>query len=262
MNERYPTPAPITIDLRIPAGRIELDAVDTDETVVDVEPRNGPARDTLDKLVVALDGTHLRVEAPDSHGFLGRSPEYAVEIRCPAGSKVKVRSASTDVTVRGRLGSLEVKTASGDVSAEDVDGDVSVDSASGDVRVGSAGGRVQIRTASGDLGVARAHGPVKAQSVSGDVEVGEADAAVEVQTVSGDLTVGRVAAGPLTVNAVSGDVDVAIVPGIAVWLDLRSLSGDMRSELDSGDGPADGEHVVEVRGKTVSGDVRVRRAAA
>jgi DUF4097 and DUF4098 domain-containing protein YvlB len=128
--------------------------------------------------------------------------------------------------------------------------------------VGSAGGRVQIRTASGDLGVARAHGPVKAQSVSGDVEVGEADAAIEVQTVSGDLKVGRVAAGPLTVNAVSGDVDVAIVPGTAVWLDLRSLSGDMRSELDSGDGPADGEHVVEVRGKTVSGDVRVRRAAA
>jgi hypothetical protein len=36
----------------------------------------------------------------------------------------------------------------------------------------------------------------------------------------------------------------------------------MRSELDAGDAPGDGEHVVEIRGKTVSGDVRIARATA
>ena len=262
MTERFSTPAPISIDLRIPAGRIDVEATDTEETIVEIEPQNGPARDSIDKLVVALDGTHLRIESPESRGFLGRAPEYTVDVRCPAGSKVKLRAASTDLVVRGRLGALESKSASGDVSAEDVEGTVRVESASGDVRVVSAGGEVHLRTASGDLEVTRANGAVTAQSVSGDVEVGEANGAVEVQTVSGDLRVGRVAAGPLSVNAVSGDVDVAIVPGTAVWLDLRSLSGEMRSELDSGDGPSEGEHVVEVRGKTVSGDVRVRRAAA
>ncbi|MGE5690475.1 MAG: DUF4097 family beta strand repeat-containing protein [Pseudomonadota bacterium] len=260
MTERFPTPSWIVVDLKIPAGTVELEAVETIETEVEVEALNAPARERLDKLVVSLEGDHLRVEAPEKNTWVDRTPEYAVRVRCPLGSKVKLRSASTDLAARGRLGSLEVKTASGDVAAEDVDGPVRVDSASGDVRVRSAGADVELRTASGDLEVARAHGRVKAQSVSGDVEVGEAAAAVEVQTVSGDLRVERVDLGPLSVNAVSGDVDVAIAPGAAVWLDLRSLSGEMRSELDAGEAPGDGEHVVEVRGKTVSGDVRIRRA--
>ena len=54
----------------------------------------------------------------------------------------------------------------------------------------------------------------------------------------------------------------AIAPGAAVWLDVRSLSGDMSSDLAAGDEPREGEAVIEIRGKTVSGDVSVRRAVA
>ena len=105
-------------------------------------------------------------------------------------------------------------------------------------------------------------GPVEFQSVSGDVRVSECGGRAQLQTVSGDLRIDRLVSGPLGVNAVSGDIDLGVAPGRAVWLDLRSLSGDMISELAGGDEPGEGEELVEIRGKTVSGDVRVHRAAA
>jgi hypothetical protein len=257
----FATPHPIHLDLRVPAGAVDVDAVETEETEVRIQPLGELARERLDDLVVELQGDRLRIEVPEKRGWLGRTPEYAITVRCPAGSRLRLRGASTDVTARGRLREAEVKTASGDVLLDAVDGPTQVDSASGDVRVEN-GGSVQVRSASGDLHVGRASGDVRAQSLSGDVAVGEAAAAVDVQTVSGDLRVERVVAGPVDVNAVSGDVTLAVVRGTAVWLDLRSLSGEMRSELDAGDAPGDGEHVVEIRGKTVSGDVRIARATA
>lgn len=262
MEKHFETPDPITLDLRVPAGSVEVTATETTTTDVGIEPLNGPARDSLDKLVVSLEGSRLRLEVPQARMSLGRSPEYAITVRCPLGSEVKLRGASTDLVGRGRLGGVEVKTASGDALVEEVDGDLRSDSASGDVRAETVTGTVEIRTASGDLSVRRAVGPVKAQSVSGDVEIGASESRLEVQTVSGDLRAQRIAGGPVSVNAVSGDVEVAVAPGAAVWLDLRSLSGDMRSDLDAGDGPAEGESVLEIRGKTVSGDVRVRRASS
>ena len=65
------------------------------------------------------------------------------------------------------------------------------------------------------------------------------------------------------VGSVSGDVEVAAVPGLVLWIDAQSVSGTMTSELDVGDEPAEtGQDAVEVRVRTVSGDVRVARSAA
>jgi hypothetical protein len=262
VTERFPTPGPVLLDLRIPAGAVEVAATETDETEVSVEPLNGPARDRMDEFTISLDGDRLRVEAPEERFRIGRSPEYAVAVRCPAGSRARLRSASADLSARGRLGALEVKTASGDVTAGEVEGDARVESASSDVRLDAVGGETLVQTASGDLELGRAGGPVKVNSVSGDVRLREAHARTQVQTVSGDLRIDLLAGGSLDLNAVSGDVDVAVVPGAAVWLDVRSLSGDTHSELDAGGEPGDGEAVIEIKGKTVSGDVRIRRASA
>ena len=60
----------------------------------------------------------------------------------------------------------------------------------------------------------------------------------------------------------SGDVNVAARPGLALWIDAQSVSGSMRSDLDVGDLPAaePGETPVELRIRTVSGDVRIARS--
>jgi DUF4097 and DUF4098 domain-containing protein YvlB len=98
-------------------------------------------------------------------------------------------------------------------------------------------------------------------TVSGDVRIGSTAGTLAVRTVSGDVDVEAAAAG-VVIGSVSGDVEVGAVPGLVLWIDAQSVSGTMTSELDVGDEPAaDGGQTVELRIRTVSGDVRVTRSA-
>ena len=57
-----------------------------------------------------------------------------------------------------------------------------------------------------------------------------------------------------------GDVEVAVRRGTGVYLDCNSLSGDTSSDLDmTGDAAGDGP-LIEIRVKTVSGDIHITRA--
>ena len=101
-----------------------------------------------------------------------------------------------------------------------------------------------------------------ANSVSGDVVVGEVYGDLTVGTVSGDLMVRAAGPGEVGLKAVSGDVVVAMRRGLRVKLDVSSVSGSVGSELDVSDTPsrADGPEA-NLRVRTVSGDVRITRAA-
>ena len=89
------------------------------------------------------------------------------------------------------------------------------------------------------------------------------DEAIAVTTVSGDVELEATAAA-VRVSAVSGDVRVAARPGLALWIDAQSVSGTMQSDLDVDNvsGPAAGEAPVELRIRTVSGDVRITRSVS
>jgi DUF4097 and DUF4098 domain-containing protein YvlB len=260
MKETFQSTGPLRLDVRVEAGSIQVEARATEATEVEVEPRNDLAESLMGEVRVARQGGELVVEAPRKRGLRLRSPEFAVSIVCPEGSGLSARTASADVAARGRLGSLEVKTASGDVEAEEVDGEARFNTASGDVSIKDARGPVVLNSASGDLSIGRATGRLTARLVSGDVTVGESADVVEINSVSGDIRLERVAGGSVDFNSVSGDLEIAIARGSAVYMDVRSLSGDMVSELEGSGEPAAGESVIEVRGKTVSGDVRLASA--
>jgi hypothetical protein len=71
--------------------------------------------------------------------------------------------------------------------------------------------------------------------------------------------------GAIDLNAISGDIRVGVRRGSRVFVDCNSISGDMTSELELSDAPSEGGAdgpQVEVRGKTVSGDVILVRASA
>ena len=101
-----------------------------------------------------------------------------------------------------------------------------------------------------------------ANSVSGDVVLGEILGDLTAGTVSGDLMVRAAGPGEVGLKAVSGDVVVAMRRGLRVRLDVSSVSGSVGSELDVSDAPAraDGPEA-NLRVRTVSGDVRITRAA-
>jgi DUF4097 and DUF4098 domain-containing protein YvlB len=140
---------------------------------------------------------------------------------------------------------------------------VNVKSASSDFSAREVGGGVNIQTASGDIDLSIARGPINVTSVSGDISIGEAYDNVNANSVSGDQDHGAVMQGVVAAHSVSGDVAIAVRRGSKAFLDCTTVSGDTTSELElTGDAPTGDGPLVEIRAKTVSGDIRITRAPA
>lgn len=250
-DHRFHTPEPVELVVKVPVGDIEVETVDGDESVVTFE---GSER-ILERTTVELQGRKLVVEyhGKSRHGItisIGdlswRSNELRVRVTVPHGSSANLANAAADMQLRGQFSSLDTKTASGDlVVSGDVAGNADLKTVSGDVRLQTVGGDLDVKSVSGDL---------RADTVGGSVNV---------KSVSGDVRVESISAGTVTVQSVSGDIEVGIAPGTNLDVDAGSVSGDLASEVPLGSEPATGGTgpTVVVRGRTVSGDFKVFRAA-
>jgi DUF4097 and DUF4098 domain-containing protein YvlB len=243
--ETFPTPGHSSLAVRLPSGSVEIQAVDGEETRVELEGLNDSGRAAVEDAVVAQFGDEVRVEIGKERGvfLLLRSPKVRLRVTCPVGTRVRADVVAADLAARGRLGATTLKSVSADLDVEDVDGDL------------------ELKTVSGDAEVRRVTGSVSLNTTSGDLNVREVGGSVQGKTISGDLELDSVSNGTVTIQSVSGDVKIGVAPGAGVWMDLKSLSGDTRSELAPAEGPGQGETTsVEVRAKTVSGDIRLVRA--
>jgi hypothetical protein len=83
-----------------------------------------------------------------------------------------------------------------------------------------------------------------------------------VRTASGDQVVRSVAEGPVDLTSASGDIRLGIKQGSRLWIDARSMSGDVSSELELGDEVDTDEEgpLVEAQVTAMSGDIEVVRA--
>jgi DUF4097 and DUF4098 domain-containing protein YvlB len=270
IRESFETPAPVTLDLSIPEGRIDIETVDGTTTEVELDARGNEdeVRETLEGAQIEHRATgkghEVTVDLRDRRrlGFgFWRKVDVRLSIRAPHGAHVRTDSASADVSGRGRYGSLDAKTASGDVEFEEVEGEAHVRAASGDVAVRSIGGDASVNSASGDVELGRVRGETSVKTASGDVTVGDAGGGVSVATASGDQRIEAVTAGSVSLQSASGDIEIGIRQGSNVWVDARAMSGDTRSELELADAPPDDDApLVELRAASMSGDVTVRRA--
>ena len=267
----FETPGPLELDLVVPAGAVELEAAETATTEVVLEPLddNDATRSVIERSRVELrprgEGHELVVEVPSERGFgirFGRMAQVRLRVRCPEGAAVKIRTRSADVEARGRYGPTDVKTFSGDIEWGSVEGDASLNSTSGDVHVAAVTGALELKTVSGDAQVGTVGGELKVDAVSGDVRVDDAEGSVTSKTVSGDQRL-TVAEGKVALVSVSGDLEARVRRGSRVFVDANAVSGDVSSELElsgaatggDGEGP-----LVEIRARSVSGDVHIARA--
>ena len=273
LSETYQTPGRLRLTLAIPAGEIEVETAPGETTRVELDALTDAARELLQHARMELrdgpDGHEVVVEVPSSRSSFfisfGRGPDFRLRITCPPGAELDVQTKSADVRARGTFGDALIRTASGDIALEEVRGDARVKTASGDVSLDEVHGRTNVQTASGDLALQRAHGEVNGQLVSGDVWIRDALKSVALNTVSGDIRLDAVVEGAVEVNAISGDILIGVRRGSRVYVDCNTISGSMSSELELADTPAGtGEPgpQVDIRGKTVSGDVGLVRAAA
>ena len=264
----FQTPGDVLLRVSLDGGEVSVETADVRS--VDVElvalRDNDVTRQAIDEARIEMvprgGGHEVIVELKRKSGLLlGRGPKVGVRIRCPHGSDLGLRASSADLRATGALGKVDVKTASGDVSLERA-ARLHVDTASGDVRARDVDGATELRTASGDVMLRRVGGPLTAGLVSGDLAVDEAAAGLEVTTVSGNVRVRAAGGGALCVQSVSGDVELAVKPGLSLYVDASSVSGTMTSELGIDDAPPAGaaDEVHELRVRTISGDLRIARA--
>ncbi|HYK66337.1 MAG TPA: DUF4097 family beta strand repeat-containing protein [Streptosporangiaceae bacterium] len=243
------------------SGSIVVSGEPTDTVIVEIEPsRRGRAPDLLDDVQVAFEDGQLYIRGPRGISFRPRTG-LDLTIKAPAGSSCAAKTASANLSCVGVVSALSMNSASGDVTAATVTGDVTVRSASGDVLLDKVGGEFTMHTASGHTQVRQVSGPVRINSASGDVQIGHCGGPVTVRTASGDVRLDGVGSGTVELSCATGDIRVAVVPGIGVYLDLSSVSGSVRSELDEVDGPDGGaDTAVEIRARTMSGDIRITKA--
>ena len=250
MEHRFHTPEPIELDVQIPTGDIDVETIDGDESFVTVTGNEK----TLDQMRVELEGRRLVVQLKGKHtvgirisigDFNFGSEGLRVKAKVPHSSAAEITTATADTKLRGRYASLTTKSASGDlVLTGEVEGDATIKTVSGDVRIGHIAGEL------------------RATTVSGDVSAYAVDGSIEMKSVSGDVRFDSVREGTVTVQSVSGDIEVGVAPGTNLDVDAGSVSGDLTSEVPLGSEPggAGGGPTLVVRGKTVSGDFRVFRA--
>jgi hypothetical protein len=251
LQETFHTPLPLELEVGIPSGDIEVETTEGEESNITVD---GDDR-LLEEVEIRQDGDRITVKYHGKGKFgFSLSPlslvfgsELRVRASVPHGAGVKTKTASADTRLDGHFGS------------------VGVNSVSGDLRVrGEIAGSATIKTVSGDADIDRVEGDMSAQTVSGDLRIGPVAGSAETKTVSGDIRFQSVVKGDVRFTSVSGDIEIGIAQGSAVDVDAGSTSGDLSSEVPLASEPQFGEGeaapTVVLRGRTVSGDVKVFRA--
>ncbi|WP_109506677.1 DUF4097 family beta strand repeat-containing protein [Nocardioides speluncae] len=267
MNERteqFKTPEPITVHVEIGKGTVTVTATETTETTVLVSGKHA------DQVRVDQTGRGVSVVEPRRLGF---GDDVHVTATVPTGSTLSLITGSADIEATGifaggsvKSGSGDVRldhltesavleTGSGDITVSATDADLKVKSGSGDLRVGRVGGAITVSTGSGDIEIGESVGEASAKTGSGDLRIGRAGDSVSLMTGSGDLSVDSMSRGRLSMKSSSGDVRVGIPSGTPVWTDVSSLTGRISSNLAGVGAPEEGADYVELRAKTVTGDV-------
>lgn len=128
-----------------------------------------------------------------------------VFVKAPHNLKVKIKSASNDVIIKGMRGELDIKSISGDLKVSDVNS-------------------LNANSISGDLFASRILGNLQVASISGDGLIDDVQGQVELKGVSGDIHIDNVAGGIDAKASGSGTVEIHPVP----WQAYRiTVSGDL-----------------------------------
>jgi DUF4097 and DUF4098 domain-containing protein YvlB len=266
----FETHTPVDLYVELGKGAVNVVASDTTATTVEVEGRDP------ERVQVRQDGRQISVVGPQQRGGLfGGDPSYVVTIGLPTSSNAVVKTGSADVTMDGSFGHGQVKSGSGNCQLDTFGATLVVETGSGDVTVARAGAELRIKSGSGDVDVTHAAGTSVVSTGSGDVQLGTTEAPVVVKTGSGDLEIGRagdgvsmatgsgdmliraVSKGKVSAKGASGDVQIGIPAGVPVWTDLTTVSGEISSELRGAGQPEPGADYIELRAKTVSGDIHL-----
>lgn len=270
MQKTFETPRPTSLYVELGSGDLNVIAENVTQTTVTVDGKDA------EEVTVEQRGNQIVVLAPYRQaGFFSSSSQLTVQVTLPTDSDLAAKLGSAGVDATGRLGATKIKSGSGDVRCGELGGDALVETGSGDIKIESVAGELRVKSGSGEVEVDRlgesasistgsgsveistAQADVLIKSGSGDLRVRDAHADVTMSTASGDLTVDVMHRGGLQAKNVSGDIRVGIPANIPVWTDVSCVTGQVSSSLQGAGKPEEGQGFIEVRAKTVSGDIHL-----
>ncbi|MFE7190264.1 DUF4097 domain-containing protein [Kitasatospora sp. NPDC057541] len=278
----FDSPEPISVTAHVEAGSIRFVAEDRPDTAVEVRPRD-PKKDldvrAADQTEVGYANGTLTVRTPRPRYLVGRTGTVDVTVELPVGSRVDLTGAWAQVLGEGRLGEVRVKTSAGDVrldaagpltltashgsiTVDRVEGRAEITTSSGSLRVGLADGPAVLKNSHGTTTVGAATGDLRVSGANGDIEIRRAEASVTATTAHGTLRVGEVARGTVQLETSYGAIEVGIREGAAAWLDVSSVSGQVRNLLAASEAPAETEDAVRIHARTRYGNIDIVRAKA
>ncbi|MET8091356.1 DUF4097 family beta strand repeat-containing protein [Micromonospora sp. NPDC005220] len=218
--QRFDTPAPISVVLDIPAGRVQFIAADRADTTVEVRPADpAKSRDTTtaeQTTVAYADGVLRITTAGPINKLFGPSGSLEVTVRLPTDSRVEARAASAEVRGVGRLG------------------DVAFDGAYRKTKIDEAAS-------------------VRLTAIDGDVEVGRLNGPAEISTARGDIRIAEALRGTVVLRTGSGDISVAAAAGVSAALDAGTGHGRVSNALKN-----DGTAELDIHASTQNGDINAR----
>ena len=189
-------------------------------------------------------GAPIRIAVPDEgmESIELNSRSGDINCSCAFARNMTVRSTSGDVSLHPETEKTAMNLLVSTVSGEaDVDGSAmtaEVSSMSGDVTVDGVFETLHVKSTSGDAKFTGSVAELRASSVSGDAE----------------MTIENTSLKQIDARSTSGDVEIALPAGLTgVHAECSTVSGEVLSRVsDAGiDAP------VQIRAKSVSGDVRV-----
>jgi DUF4097 and DUF4098 domain-containing protein YvlB len=276
----FETPAPTKLRIGIPAGRISVVAEQTTTTRVELTARHGDgsARDWIAQAEIAQLGDEIVVRGPKlGFSLFGYRGSIDAVVHAPLGSDAALSIGAGKIETLGRMAKVSANTGAGNVHIEtcseahantgagniDIDeatGEIDVKTGAGNVKVGKVGADACVVTAAGNARIDNVTGSARMKTAHGNIDIGDAGDSLDAFTASGNVRVRRADHGTVRARTVSGEVSVGVAQGVAALLDLHTVSGRVRSELEAAGAPAEGDKRIELTLSTVSGNVSVARA--
>jgi DUF4097 and DUF4098 domain-containing protein YvlB len=218
---------------------------------VSIENMAGSVKVTgWDRAEVQVKGT---VGSGGELSFDGSEKQTTIEVEAERGNPMGIKSdlevfvpAGSSVSIEGFQAMISVAGVTGSVSAETVNGSITQTGGSKDAELQSVNGKIDVTKTSGRL---------KAEAVNGAVTIREGSGELEASTVNGQLLVsggsfdraalesvsggvrfeaGLSAKATLSVESVSGSVDLFFAAGLGAEFTVSTFSGAITNDL----GPA------------------------
>lgn len=175
--------------------------------------------------------TEILVRMPESWYRRTGGRATDIDVNVPHGSSVALEGVSTDLSVADIVGRVKAASVSGDVDVQRIEDDVFLSTVSGVIRFREVAGDLRAVSVSGDVGGHGFGGSAEVESVSGDIRVEEGGSELIAGSVSGRIIAGLADIAEARCDSVSGDIEISGSLAADAYIEMETVSGDMRLRL-------------------------------